>query len=68
MKEGIDQMFQKDVFAMCKCDAPIMVVPRKEHVAGVLSSSECLDHDEPDRAPRCTSESGFLLLPYTVCT
>ena len=21
-----------------------------------------------DRAPRCTSESGFLLLPYTVCT
>ena len=33
-----------------------------------VSSSECLDHDEPDRAPRCTSESGFLLLPYTVCT
>lgn len=51
MKEGIDQMFQKDVFAMCKCDAPIMVVPRKEHVAGVSFAScpDCGDYDDLEK-------------------
>ena len=31
-----------------------------------LSSSECLDHDEPGRTPRCTSVPGLLLLLRTV--